>query len=97
MLTYEDCLAMCDFNEAEIMAIAEHEHIPPIVAIELAQYLVETEDGKRMLKRMILDDIQAAREHGNDEKVAVLNGVLMHFIATHPEFPSQRRQDQQEP
>ena len=37
MITLEDCIAMCDLDEAEVLAIAEHEHIPEIAAA-LGQY-----------------------------------------------------------
>jgi hypothetical protein len=32
VLTFEDCLGLCALDEDEIRAIAEHEHIPEIVA-----------------------------------------------------------------
>ena len=39
MLTYEDCVSLSGLTREEIEAIAEHEHIPAIVAAELANYL----------------------------------------------------------
>ena len=30
MLTFEDCLGLSELNEDEILAIAEHEHIPEL-------------------------------------------------------------------
>ncbi len=30
MLTFDDCLALCELTEEEIDAIAEHEHLPEI-------------------------------------------------------------------
>jgi len=38
LITLQDCIAMCDLDEAEVLAIAEHEHIPEIAAAAL-QYL----------------------------------------------------------
>ena len=32
MNTLEDCLGLCDLTEAEVLAIAEHEHLPEIAA-----------------------------------------------------------------
>jgi hypothetical protein len=32
MISLEDCIAMSGLNEQEIMAIAEHEHVPEIAA-----------------------------------------------------------------
>ena len=39
MITIEDCLALSDLTEEEIDAIAEHEHLPEIIAAELGNYL----------------------------------------------------------
>jgi hypothetical protein len=84
MLSYQDCLAFCDLNEEEIAAIAQHEHIPMIVATELAQYLCHTPQGTPMIKRMILDDIAEAKAAGDDIRYLKLKMVLRHFVQTHP-------------
>ena len=60
MLTLEDCVALSDLTEDEILAIAEHEHIPEMAAAELGNYLVHAADGERYIKAMIRDDIAAA-------------------------------------
>ena len=39
MLTIQDCIALCDLTEDEVEAIAEHEHIPEMLAAELGAYL----------------------------------------------------------
>lgn len=84
MLTYQDCVALCDLTEAEIRAIAEHEHLPYIVAAELGSYLVHSADGTPMIRRMILDDLNAARGRGDKRREAELKLALLHFIETHP-------------
>ena len=35
MLTYEDCVGLTDLEAEDIEAIAQHEHVPEIVAAEL--------------------------------------------------------------
>lgn len=84
MLTLQDCIGLCDLSEEEIEAIAEHEHIPEIIATELAQYLVHSPGGVPMLKRMILDDIAAARAREDWAHALKLRLVLRHFVETHP-------------
>jgi len=83
-LRYEDCLALCELSEAEISAISEHENIPEIIAIELGEYLIHTDDGERCISRMILEDIEEYRNRGDTQGVKRLGLVLKHFIATHP-------------
>jgi hypothetical protein len=90
MLTYEDCLSLCDLDPEEIAAIAEHEHIPEIVALEMGNYLVHSDDGEPCIRRLILDDIAHCRETGNNEREQQLLLVLKHFIATHPKAEARR-------
>lgn len=84
MITYEECLEMCDLCDDEIEAIAEHEHVEPIIAVALGKYLVE-HNGSHQIKQFILDDIEMARQQGNTEKMALLTKTLCHFVSNHPE------------
>lgn len=84
MLTYQDCVALCGLNGREVEAIAEHEHIPPIIAVELASYLCRNSAGELCIQHYILDDIAAAEKRGDHHHVMVLKAVLKHFVATHP-------------
>lgn len=79
MLTYEDCVGMSELTAEEIDAIAEHEHVPAIVAVEMGRYLVTTPEGSLALKRIILDDIEAARARGDTLHAACLRLVLRDF------------------
>jgi len=85
MLTYEDCRRLCDLSEAEIRAIAQHEHIPEIVAAELGAYLVRTPDGERRIRRIIVDDIREAEADGDLQRALGLKLALHHFLKHHPE------------
>ena len=38
MLTYEDCVELSDLTEEEIEAIAQHEHLPEMAALEPVSY-----------------------------------------------------------
>jgi hypothetical protein len=87
MLSYQDCVGLCDLTEDEIRAIAEHERLPELVALELGQYLVQSTDGQRQIRRMILDDLKAAQAAGHAEDVLRLKATMKHFIDTHPDNP----------
>ena len=84
MLTLEDCIGLCDLSEAEILAIAEHEHIPEMAAVELGNYLVMSPDGDLCIKAMIRDDIAAAAATGQRDRSLALRLVLRNFILQHP-------------
>ena len=84
MLTIQECLSMCGLTEDEVRAIAQHEHIPEIVAAELGSYLVRTAGGETLIARMIADDIEDAQVAGDIGRAAALKIVLQHFAETHP-------------
>lgn len=87
MLTYEDCVELSDLTEEEIEAIAEHEHVPEMVAMEMGNYLVQTPEGEKRIRRMIVDDIANARDSGNKHRVATLKLVLKHYLEHHGKAP----------
>lgn len=84
MLTFEDCVAFSGLTAEEIAAIAEHEHIPELAAAEMGNYLCRSASGELCIKRMIVDDIQAAHAAGRLDRAAALKLVLRRFIAGHP-------------
>src|SRR5690349_21860206 len=83
MITIEDCLALSDLTEEEIDAIAEHEHLPEIIAAELGNYLVHLPGGIHHIRSMIRDDIAGARLRGDQRHALRLSLVLMHFCWEH--------------
>jgi hypothetical protein len=87
MLTWEDCLGLCELSEEEVRAIALHEHIPMMAAVELGFYLVRTAHGAPRISRMIIDDIRAASVRGDTCEAAKLKSVLRHFVETHRPAP----------
>ena len=90
MTSKEDCIAMCGLTEDEVMAIAEHEHVPEIAAAAMGRYLLKKPDGAEQIRDMIRDDIHEALSRGEKEHASELLTVLRHFLATHPEAQAKR-------
>jgi len=84
MLTFSDCQGLSGLTEEEIAAISEHEHCADIVATEIGYNLLQSEQGIRLLKRFILDDIEHARACGYAARMVQLEEVYRHFDAIHP-------------
>jgi hypothetical protein len=85
MISLEDCIGLCGLTEQEVLAIAEHEHLPEIAATALAQYLASQAHGTEKIRDMIVDDIRQAQSGGDKGHVLTLLHVLHHFLKTHPE------------
>jgi len=84
MLSFEDCVGLSDLDEEEIAAIAEHEHVPEIVAAEMGCWLVHGPKGEARIEHIIEDDIEAARRHGHPQEAQHWKEVLDHFATNHP-------------
>jgi hypothetical protein len=85
MITLEDCIAFCGLTEEEVLAIAEHEHLPEIASTALAMYLLSQERGREKVRDMIVDDIRQAQLRRDRKHVLTLLHVLHHFLRSHPE------------
>lgn len=92
MVTLDDCLALCDLTEEEVLVIAQHEHIPEIAAAEMGNYLVRSAEGEMRIKAIIRDDIAEARARGERERALALKLVLRNFMLCHPRCEERHRQ-----
>lgn len=84
MLCLEDCCDFCELDMCEVEMIAEHEHVPVIVATEIATNLLQTPEGVLELHRMMLEDIELADAHGYRNKAQDFRMAYQHFSASHP-------------
>lgn len=88
ILGFEDCLSQCSLTEEEIDAIAQHERLTEMAALELGNYLIHQPDGTIVIRRMILDDIADAEAHRDTRRALLLKATLKHFVDTHPDNPA---------
>ena len=85
MITIEECIAMCGLTQDEVLAIAEHEHIPEIAAAALGQYLLTQDDGTEKISAMLRDDIRLAIHRNDRAHARQLFMALRHFLSSHPQ------------
>ena len=83
MLTWDDFLAFCDLTEEEVDFIAQHEHLPKVIAAQLGHSLIHAPGGEERLRGMIAGDLARARARRDDEQAAALEGVLRRFDEVH--------------
>ena len=84
MISLEDCIGLCGLTEVEVLALAEHEHVPEIVAAALAQHLLCQPDGCRKIGAMIADDVNWALARGDQQHAEELRTTLHQFVQTNP-------------
>ena len=84
MISKDDIIGMCDLDLEEVDAIAEHEHVPEVVAAALGDYLLHQIHGAERVRDMIVDDIRAAMDRRDPSHASSLCTALQHFLTTHP-------------
>ncbi len=84
MLSMQDVLDYCDLDQGEIDAVAEHEHLPTMLAAELGESLLSTPQGVFRLHAMIIENMQEALEAGHFEHVKELAQTYEHLQRSHP-------------
>ncbi|WP_349369018.1 hypothetical protein [Salinarimonas sp.] len=90
MISLIDAIGLSDLTEDEIAAIAEHEHVPEMVAATLGAYLVHEAHGPEKIRDMMMDDIRAAVRRRDFDHARQLTGALRHFLAEHPDAAFRR-------
>ena len=86
MITIEDIVGMTDLSEEEILAVAEHEHIPEAAAAALADYMMHQPKGPEAVRDMIIDDIHKCVAENRKEDARHLIMALHHFVTENPDF-----------
>jgi hypothetical protein len=84
MLTLQDCLDMCDLAPEVVDAIAEHAHLPCILAAEMGERLCGTAGGRAMIHRFILDGLIDALRRNDLSRMTRFEAALEQFRRQHP-------------
>lgn len=85
MLTLRDCLDFCDLPEDLVDAIAEHDHLPPILAAELATCLAGSPGGLHVIHSYLRDNAAASRHCRDCERRDRIAETLVRFERAYPE------------
>lgn len=84
MLTLKDCIGLSGLDPSEIDAIAEHEHIPYIIALEKGAAFLYEPWGPVAIRQMVLDDLRMAEEAGRTRHVTELQEIYECTCCLHP-------------
>ncbi|WP_288939872.1 hypothetical protein [uncultured Roseovarius sp.] len=85
MITLDDIRDMTCLSREEIAAVAEHEHLPPLSASVLGDYMMHLPKGPQQVQQMICEDIRAALHRDDLSHARDLYVVLHRFLQDHPE------------
>lgn len=84
MITILDCIELSDLTEEEIDAIAEHEHLPFITALEKGTAFLHEPWGSPALRQMVGDDLRRAEAAGRFRHADELRHLYVDVCGRHP-------------
>jgi hypothetical protein len=92
MITLRDCVDLSGIEPDEIDAVAEHERLPFIIAMEKGSWMLEQSWGPPAIRQIIRDDVAVATAHGAWRHV---DDLLMTYQLTDHRLPAgnDRRRD----
>jgi hypothetical protein len=86
VISLEDCLALCGLTEQEVLALAEHEHVPEIAAAALGPYLINQPKGLPDHARHARREYRWTCQRGDERHAMEPAATLQHFINSHSEL-----------
>jgi len=84
MLSLIDCLDFIDLDRATIEVIAEHQHLPSVVAAELGDKLIASAKGIYQIHEMHRDLIEKVARTGHLEREKELRTIYAAFTRKYP-------------
>ena len=70
MLTLEECLGFSGLSEQEVRAIAEHEHLPEVLAAAFGHALLKSPNGADTIRGYLLQNLEKAASRGDLRRVS---------------------------
>ena len=83
VITLSDLIGFSDLTEAEVQAIARHEHVTPLGAVGLGCQLMGSPTGQNRILECLQADLEAARKGRDAQKVAEIETALARFHRHH--------------
>ena len=84
MISLEDLMGFCDLTPDEVDAIAEHEHIAAPLAAAFATSLIQSENGLKQIRDMLMDGMRMAVRRHDVAHARHLVSTLRTFLHKHP-------------
>jgi hypothetical protein len=67
MLTLTDCVAFSGLTRDQLEAVADHQHLPTILAAEWAETMLERIEGWRLVEAVLTEEASIASCRGDGE------------------------------
>ena len=84
MLSLNDCLDFIDLDHATVLLIAEHEHLPLVIAAQLGDKLLASAEGICRIHEMHRNLIACAAQSGTLEREKKLRALYAAFARKYP-------------
>lgn len=76
----QDCIDFTDLTREQIEAVARHEGLPEVVALEWAETVLDQEGGRFVLERILAEEIEICHAHGDCDWEARFKDALRRML-----------------
>ena len=91
MLTFKDCIDFADLDEDMILAVAQSESLPSMVACELVQSLAQCAKGMDTIRKLTQEElVNHTRQIEQKDRSRKAASALAKFNRTHPRHSAPR-------
>lgn len=84
MLSLDECIDFSDLDTDTVVAVVEHEGLPPVVAAQMGAELLRTPSGLQRLHGMFRANLERAVRRGRLERAGAIEQAYRRFAACHP-------------
>lgn len=84
MLSLVDCIAFSGLTDDQLDAIADYQHLPPVLAAEWAETMLDSPAGRDIVETMLRREVAIAADHGKADCVRRYRQGLVEFVRVYP-------------
>jgi hypothetical protein len=84
MLTLQECRDFSDLSQEEVREIAEHEHLPEVLAAALGHALLKTPNGVDIILGYLLQNLERAAARGDLRRVSEVAALITRVMTRRP-------------
>ncbi len=91
MITLNDLVGFTELTDADVRAIARHEHVTVLEAIGMGCRMMQSSGGQKAIIDFLRDDLQTASTHGDRQMISEIEASLARLAQLNVDVDVPRR------
>jgi hypothetical protein len=91
LITLNDLVGFTELTDADVRAIARHEHVTVLEAIRMGCRMMQSSGGQKAVIDFLKDDLQTASTHGDRQMISEIEASLARLARMNVDVDVPRR------